>query len=941
MKTLPKTTPLLARSTVAITLALQALASQAQQAPSDAKDSKEKLDRIVVTGSNIKRTDAETSQPLLTISRDEIKASGALTVGDILGNLTDNDGRAISDLSGANSWASGASGVSLRNLGTGGTLTLLNGRRLTSYGFADGLQLNFSNIDAIPANLIERVEVLKDGASAIYGSDAIGGVINIITTKDFRGVGMAVSAQQSLRRSFLANDKSGSVTVGHGSLEDDGYNVYGHLEMYQRGSYKDSDVRSLLPAWYVEQNPARLQLSSGSFPGNYSGRYPANYKDPALAGKSFTTPAPGCAPENLVGGVCMYDYWKDSDARPATDRLTGMLGGRYKLGNELTAFTELQFADIKAKYYTNVPRSQAAGTVSTWYDSLKGELQSFSYPALPVGHPQNPYDFPVTLAYRYVDDPEMFKNVGASFDHRLVVGVEGTVAGWDIDTAIGDMGSRATQRQHLYLDRYGYTEAVTGGAYKFGQVNSADVLNKMFPEMGSTGHYRQQFADFKGSREIYQLPAGPLMMAVGAELRHEQFFHRSTDNILQARIVGFSGVNIEGSRNTAAVFTEFAAPITKELEATLALRGDKVFSGFGAVTPKLQLAFRPTKAVLLRGTLTQGFRAPSLPETGNGGASWFNNSLNDPKRCDTARALRDALKTGNAADQIEANLAFNSGCSVSFPSAVTPNPDLKPERSNNASIGLVVQALDNLSVSVDYYNIKRRDEIGTPDITQILQNEDSNPSLVPRDAVSVQDGLWSARAKELTGQTIAFQTGSIRTMRLQYRNLYKTQVSGFDVDLRSRWALGEWGKLDLNLEANIQSKLLYWDTDAQAWRVNRIGYNGVPRERAVLKANWSRGDWKLGSRVNYSSSTKLAWDEWDDSYYQSQGCADRGEPESNCRVSSWTSTDMWLQYSGLKGWTLSANLFNAFNEQPAVFRRPAGLPNLNGRVLKLSAEVKF
>lgn len=212
---------------------------------------------------------------------------------------------------------------------------------------------------------------------------------------------------------------------------------------------------------------------------------------------------------------------------------------------------------------------------------------------------------------------------------------------------------------------------------------------------------------------------------------------------------------------------------------------------------------------------------------------------------------------------------------------------------------------------------------------------------MPRDAVSVQDVLWSARAKELTGQTIAFQSGSIRTMRLQYRNLYRTQVSGFDIDLRSRWGLGDWGRLDLNLEANVQSRLLYWDTDANAWRVNRIGYNGVPRERAVLKANWTRGDWKLGSRVNYSSATKLAWDEWDDDYYQSQGCADRGEPESHCRVGGWTSTDLWLQYSGLKNWTLSANLFNAFNEQPAVFRRPAGLPSLNGRVLKVSAEVKF
>lgn len=917
---------------IAAALLLASLSTQAQEA---SKDADKTLERVVVTGSNIKRTLSETSQPLQLISRDEIKASGALTVGEVLGNLTGNDRGALSDLGGANSWASGASGISLRNLGLGGTLTLLNGRRLSSYGFADGLQLNFTNIDAIPANLIERVEILKDGASAIYGSDAIGGVINIITSKDFTGVALNVSAQQSLRRSFLAKDKSGSVTVGHGHLDSEGYNVYGHLELYQRGSYKDSEVRSLLPGWYTDENPGRLQKSSGSFPGNYTGVDPAT-------GKTFTTAAKGCAAENLVGGVCLYDYWKDSDARPATERVTGMLGGRLKLGSDLTAFTELQFADIKAKYHTAAPRSQAAGFTQTWYDSLKGELQSWSYPALPVGHPNNPYSFPVTLAYRFIDNPEMFKNVGASTDHRFVLGIEGMLGGWDINTAIGTMGSRATQRQRLYLDRFGYTEAVLSGEYKFGQSNPQSVLDKMFPEMGSTGRYRQQFADFKGSREIATLPGGPLMLAVGAELRHEEFSHRSMDNILQARIVGFSGVAIEGKRDMAAVFTELAAPITKQLEATLALRGDKVFDGFGAVTPKASLVFRPFQALMLRGTVTQGFRAPSLPETGNGGASWFNSSIVDPKRCATARALRDALKTGNAADQIEASLAFNAGCAAGFPSAVTPNHELKPERSSNATLGVVLQLASNVSASIDYYSIKRRNEIGVPDIAQILENEDQSPDLVPRDPVSAQDQLWSQRAKELTGKDIGFAAGPIRTMRLQYRNLYKTKVSGFDIDLRSKWNLGDWGKLDAGLEASIQSKLLYWDLNANAYRINRVGYNGVPRERLVLKANWARGDWKLGTRTYFSGSTKLAWDENDDDWYQASGCAERKEPDSHCRIASWTSTDLWLQYTGIKRWTLSANLSNAFNEQPAVYRRASStLPGLNDRVLKLSAEVKF
>jgi iron complex outermembrane receptor protein len=922
---------------LAATLALCALNAQAQEGNKDSSNAT--LSRVVVTGSNIKRTDSETSQALLTINRDEIKAMGALTVGDVLGNLTTNDGSAISDLGGANSWASGASGVSLRNLGTGGTLTLLNGRRLASYGFADGLQLNFTNIDAIPANIIERVEVLKDGASAIYGSDAIGGVINIITKRDYTGIGVAASAQQSLKRSLLSQDQQASVTLGHGDLDSDGFNAYAHLELYKRGSYKDSEVRPLLPDWYLEQNPGRSQRSAGSFPGNYSGSYPADYPDPALAGKRINQPAPGCAAENLIGGLCQYDYWKDSDARPATERLTMLAGARLQLNKDLTAFAEFQGADIKAKYYTAVTRS-SPGLSSSWYNSLKGELQSFTDPLLPAGHASNPFGFPIGLAYRFVDDPEMFKNVGASRDYRLLAGVEGQAWGWDIDTAVGTMGSHATQRQRGLKDRYGYADAITSGEYKFGQQNTPEVLLKMFPVMGSSGTYSQQFADFKGSREIGSLPGGPLMMALGAELRHESFEHRSMDNILEGRIVGFSGVDIQGKRDVAALFTEFSAPITKQVEATLAVRGDKVFNGFGAITPKLQLAWRPTRELLLRGTASQGFRAPSLPETGNGGASWFNNGYLDPKRCDTARQMRDVLKTGDANDKLEATAAYNLGCSISFPSVITPNPALKPEHSNNASLGLVLQASRNISASLDYYNIQRRDEISTLDINDVLSNEDAHPGLVPRDAVSERDKELAKRVKELSGKDIGFAVGSIRTIGLQYQNLSKTKVSGLDLDLRSHWKLGEWGTLDVNLESNLKLGVRYWDSFANDYTENRVGYRGTPRQSSVLKLNWARADWKLGGRINYYSGTKLAAADWDSDNLP-EGCADRGVAEGDCRIKAWASTDLWLQYSGFKNLTLSANLFNAFNQQSLVELRPNSALPLAGRVLKLAIEAKY
>jgi len=200
-----KQLPNLKQSVIAISMALVSMSAMAA-------DDTTEPQKVTVTGSNIKRVDTETASPVQVVGHKEIMESGAITVKDILDNLTSNDHSAISDLGGANSWASGASGVSLRNLGLTATLTLLNGRRLSSYGFADGLQANFVNIDSIPANIIDRVEILKDGASAIYGSDAIAGVINIITRKEFQGVALSGSAQQSLKNSKLAKEEVASIT---------------------------------------------------------------------------------------------------------------------------------------------------------------------------------------------------------------------------------------------------------------------------------------------------------------------------------------------------------------------------------------------------------------------------------------------------------------------------------------------------------------------------------------------------------------------------------------------------------------------------------------------------------------------------------------------------------------------------------------------------------
>lgn len=907
-------------------------------------DEKSAPQRVTVTGSNVKRLDAETAAPLQIISKAEILQSGAVTVKDILELSTSNDRSAISDLSGANSWASGASGVSLRNLGVSATLVLINGRRLPSFGFADGLQNTFVNVDAIPASAVDRVEILRDGASAIYGSSAIAGVVNIITRKDFTGVQVSGSKQQSLINRQLNNQSFANVTAGLGNIDKDGYNLFASLDLYKRGSYKDDFVNRRLPEWYLKLNPARDSssvgsLSTGAFPGNYTGRYPANYADSKLAGTRISKSMPGCAAENLIDGLCRYNYWKDSDAMPGAERAAFYSMANLKISNEMSAWAELQLADTKSTYNTSIPRSNVTGSSLSWYDSIKGELQYFVDPTLPVGHPNNPYAFPIGLNYRFADHPDMFKNIGGSQQYRAVAGLRGTTEDWEWDTAIGYMGGRAHQRQQLYRDRYEYAKAITTGEYKFGQQNPRALLDKMFPVMGSDGKSSESWLDFKASKDIMSLAGGPMTLVLGADVRHETFLHKSMDNILQARIVQFSGVSIDGSRNVSAAFAELNAPITKKMELDFALRADKSGPTDLEVIPKANASYLVSDQLKMRGTLSRGYRAPSLPETGNGGASWFTSG-DDPKRCDMANKIYDALKLGDATDDANALTAYYSGCGTGFPSTVTPNPKLEPERSRIYSLGFVLQATKDTSLTLDYWNVSRFNEIAVRGADYILAHEDTTTGLVVRGALSPQDIEFGQRASQLAGVPLGFKVGPIQGVRDQYSNVTKTKMAGIDLGIRSLWNLGQYGRLTTNLESTIQINTLWFDTDKQRFSDNYVGYRDYPRVVGNVSANWSKGVWSAGTRGYFRSARKLAWGA-DDTGNTIEACAERKVSAAGCKIGADFTVDIYGAYSGFKDMRIGFNLFNLMNRKTQVENRAGSALPLRGTSLKLWGEYQF
>ena len=209
------------------------VAAQQTQPPTQ----EQKLERITITGSNIRRTDTETVAPVEIITREDIEKSGKATVAEVLRSIPANAGNSYSETF-SNSFAPGAAGVSLRGLGQKATLVLLNGRRTAGYGFAQNLQDTFVDLNSLPASAIERIEILKDGASAIYGSDAIAGVVNVILRKDYRGIEVAGSVGYFEGKS----DYRASVTAGFGDLCADNFNVFGVLDYSKRDLVMLSDT---------------------------------------------------------------------------------------------------------------------------------------------------------------------------------------------------------------------------------------------------------------------------------------------------------------------------------------------------------------------------------------------------------------------------------------------------------------------------------------------------------------------------------------------------------------------------------------------------------------------------------------------------------------------------------------------------------------------------
>ncbi|MBH9577374.1 TonB-dependent receptor plug domain-containing protein [Inhella proteolytica] len=913
----------------ALAAAALALSAQCAFAQSDSADAS-KLERVVVTGSSIKRLAAETASPVQIVSRQEIKQTGANTVRQVLDTITATTTGELRDDGAAASFASGASGVSMRGLGKGATLVLVNGRRVANFGLADGAKETFVNIDAIPADAIDRLEILKDGASALYGSDAMAGVINIITRSEFRGIGGQASYQSGIDPN-IGKQTTASIVAGIGDLAKDRFNVFANVEYYKRERYFLTDVMGYYPEWHKRiVSPAFGDPSLVSYPGNFFNG-------------STRVANPACpSTQRNSAGACTTDINGINQFSDGAERLNSFMMARVMLGENLEFFGDASYSKTRVDYLAIPFGINAPATPFRWFDGNAKVVRQVNKPMLPVGHPLNTFTRPIGLEYRFMDPGLSWEAPAEATQYRVLAGLKGTFGEWDWEVSAGRVGSDAV-KESLAPHAATFIKAIESNEYKIGGQNSPELLQRMFHSAAINGDNYQNHIDAKMTGELMRLPAGPLQAAFGIEHRAEHVYIKSVDEVMRAELIGRGALWVEGKRDLDAAYAEFEGPLVKNLTANAAVRFDKATGFDGRFSPKAGLRWVVSPQLLVRGTASGGFRAPNIPETlGKIGVTGFFNSTYDPKRCDTATQIRDILRTGDANDRAEATAAYNSGCLASVPAMISANKNLEPELSRSYTLGFVFEPTADTSLAFDYFKIERRNEISSRDPSYVLDREGKAgyENLIARAPISAQDKIWSDRANALKpGSNIAWGAGSLITLLLQYENFGKTETSGIDFDISTRFT-GDLGTLRLGLSTTYALSYRAWDIDEGKYRPNTVGLRGVPRIKSVVSGAWTTGPWTYGVRFNYTSSTQLNFDETDVGTWAPSACETRLKPgDLPCYLGSDITTQLSLAYTGFKGLTLRASMGNAFGEERPVDLR--GGYGVRPRTVKIGFEYKY
>ena len=922
------------RTALAVALALVAGPAFGQQ------NGAAPLEEVVVTGTYIRRqSQFDSPSPLVTIGRDDLAAVGVNEIGDLIEDLTINTGSQNNPDAFTQNASTGTSNVNLRGLGLDSTLVLLNGRRQTHSAVSTDRGESFVDTSSLPPMIaFDRIEVLKDGAAALYGSEAVAGVVNFITRSGFDGFELAMELQTiddhpqedvqlsglygidldatSFLFAFSVLDRTPLSTLDRRlSMRADDLSQAG-----QPGSF----LVASLPA-----NPAYAAVWTAVFDSNRNGVADALepslglppvpgaplpvFADPdcttiaaqdpkIIPGIASSVPSPG---GDIPIGLCQFDFGEYFSLVPEEDRASAFVELVHDHNDRTSSRVELHVASNRAER-NNSPSFPFA-----------------AFPTVSAVHPDNPYGTDVNFIGRIIGaGGEATPSIHDSDTWRLAASVTSAInADWDFELGLTvSQNDYFVSAKDTLVDRFGLAIRGYGGLAcdpRSGMpgVGDCEYFNPFGSSLTGTGtrnspamfDYLLGDFGFDSTNELTtldgfvtgqfgELAGGAAGIAVGAQLRDEQLSYDYDENSNRNNFLFLLGnPDFSGGRDIAAVFVELSLPLSETLELQVAGRYEDYGGGVDSTDPKLSFLWRPNATVSLRGSLGTAFRAPSVYQAF--GVQTSLQELIDP----------------------------NVGSPQFFPVRSQPDPSgqpLRPAESDVANLGLSWSITDRIEFSIDYWLF---------DYGQVIIQQ--NAQVILNAAAAGDPG---AQAQVIRDPA----TGLLLRVNSHYANASSLETDGFDVSILYETETADGSTFAVGADATLISS--YELIDPQAGRIDGLGRRNfanfatsTPELRANAFVAWQRD--------NHGANVFLRYV---DGYEDDQVRAGQG-PESFRPIGSFVTVD--AQYSfrfGLdSGPTISVGAINLLAEDPPHVATNGGYDSKvhdpRGRLLYAKATFEF
>ena len=800
---------------IAVSAATMALAGSTYSSITLAEE-EEAIEEVVVTGSRIQRAVSDAPSPVTVINSEDLELSGLGSVADVLRNTTYNSFGSFRERSGSSFGQIAL--VDLRGLGPGRTAVLINGRRVPGNPFTGTSAVD---VNSIPLSAVERIEILTDSASAVYGADALGGVINFIMKDDYEGAEITVGTTNP----DALGAEEDRVQAVFGASGDRG-RVTASVEYYSRDPIFDGDRDYS----QVSINGPSFGDTVGVSVGGNTGFVPGFPSNPFPIGD---------CPEDLYAGVldnpfgipgqgCGYGYADISAQTGGLDRYSTFLDASYEIDEDTTVYMESRYSRIESFgryapavgfFFVDEGQRLANGLDPILTGDLLTASDTDESGALEPG--EGFFAFHRFVGHGPRDD------VTDRHEFDVLVGMEGTIgdSGIDYDVYARTYQYSADEIGDTYvLDSRIRTLAASG---EYDVVNPAAASNAAAVLSSSADLFRDLKTNYNAvgfslTGSAFEMGGGSMGWAIGGEFAEEEYRDQYDSYREAGNVIGSAGNSAAGDRDRTALFAEVSLPITENFELNGAVRLDD-YSDFGnATSPSISARFEATDWLVLRASYNEGFKAPDLTSLYQKRSQSFNN-VTDFVRCEAQGIAAVDCPTF----QVE---NFTGG-----------NPDLQAEEAESLNFGIVVSPIEGLQASLDYFTVDTTDRATSLSLSRLLSlaSQGSLPpgtevnrgpgetAGVPGAIINITNVITNAAALDIEGYDVRVEYDAELPFaqlyaRAEYSHIDKYEFQGSPEDAASDF-MGEGGFPEDRINMSIR---LMWDSVTTNYTMNYIGEHG-------------------------------------------------------------------------------------------------------------------